>query len=108
MRTYCTGLPSTRQVAQALAGVVLLEREDESFAQHLGRDPVTIAADVARARHGVELSQRGPIVLGALVAAGRRQVGHLVVVAGDAFTGRAERVECGEALDVAVGEGEHR
>ena len=92
------------QVAEALAGVVLLERELEPLAQHLGGDAVGVGR---RSAVAVERAQRGAVVLGALVAPVGGVVGHLVVVAGDALAGRGERIERGEALDVAVGEVEH-
>ena len=92
------------EVAEPLAGVVLLERELEPLPQHLGGDAVGVGFD----GRGVERSQGGAIVLGALVAARGGVVGHLVVVAGDALAGRAQRIERSEALHVAVGELEHR
>ena len=65
MRTYCTGTAEHAQVAEALAGVVLLERELEPLAHHLGGDAVGVGL---RASSGVERAQRGPVVLGPLVA----------------------------------------
>ena len=87
-------------VAETLAGIVLFERELEPFSQGAGGDPVGVGLD-AESR---ERAQRRTIVLGALVDAVGRVVGHLVVVAGDALAGCAERIERGEPLDVLVGE----
>ena len=100
MRTYCTALAEDAEIAQALAGIVLLERELESLPHDVGRETV----GVADRRRGVERPQGGPVVLGARVDPVGGVVGHLVVVAGDALARGRERVEGGEALDVGVGE----
>ena len=55
MRTYCTALPEHAEVAQPLAGVVLLERELESLAHHVGGEAVGVADD----GRGVERPQGG-------------------------------------------------
>ena len=89
--------PEDADVAQALAGVVLLERELEAFPERAGGDAVGVVRDVGRG----ERPQRGAVVLRALVDSVGGVVGHLVVVAGDALAGRAQRIEGGEALDVA-------
>ena len=93
--------PEDAEVAQALAGVVLLERELEPLAHHRRRRCGRRRRDD---RGGGERAQRGAVVLGALVDPVGGVVGHLVVVAGDALAGRRERIEGGEALDVGVGE----
>ena len=73
------------QVAQALAGVVLVERELEPLAHaprpRCGRRRSSTVG-------GVERAQRGAVVLGAFGGAVGGVVGHLVVVAGDALAGR--------------------
>ena len=90
------GTPQHAQVAEPFAGVVLHERELQAFAHDLGGDPVGVGHEV----DGRERAQRRPVVVGALGCAVGREVGHLVVVTGDAFAGRTEGVEDGEALDV--------
>jgi len=55
------------EVAQALAGIVLLEREHKALAQHFGGDPVGVGLDRGR----VQGPQGCPVELGPLVAAGR-------------------------------------
>ena len=105
MRTVCTGLPSTRRSRRRSPASCSSSAELEALAHHLGGDAVGVGLD---RRRGVERAQRRPVVLGALVAAVGGVVGHLVVVAGDPLAGRADGIERGEALDVVVGELEHR
>ena len=90
------------EVAETLTGVVLRDRELEPFAHHLGGDAVGVGHRVGV--DGGEGPQAGAVVLGAFGGAVGGEVGHLVVVAGDALTGGGERVERGEPLDVVVGQ----
>ena len=100
MRTVCTGLPSTRRSRR---------RSPASYSVSASSSRSRITSAAMRSASvcsvdGVERAERGPVELGALGGAVGGEVGHLVVVAGDALTGRGQRIERGEPLDVVVGE----
>ena len=97
MRTVCTGLPRTRRSRRRSPASCSSSASSSRSRMHLGGDAVGVGLAIVG---GVERAQRGAVVLGALVGAVGGEVGHLVVVAGDALTGRAQRIERGEPLDV--------
>lgn len=89
-------------VAEALTGVELIDLEGEALDHHTRREPVV-------ERLGRRRLQRGDGLAGQVGAACRtlgREVGHLVVVAGNPGAGRAARVERTELVAIAIGDGE--
>ena len=102
MRTVCTGLPSTRRSRRRSPASCSTDGELESLPHHLGGDAVGVGH--GRRIEGGERAEGRPVVLGALRRTVGRVVGHLVVVAGDALTGRGQRIEHCEALHVLVGQ----
>ncbi len=86
------------QRPQLFARVVQLDRELETLAHDVGRDPVAVV-DALRL---FEPGERLPIECGAFVARGGGVVGELVVVARDARVGRRDRVERGVCEHVFV------
>ena len=72
--------------------------------QTLAQDPGGSSFAVGHRGQRGERDQRGPDELGAGLDAGRREIGHLCVVALDASHRGTERIELGESLDVPVRE----
>src|SRR6266511_2894018 len=86
------------QLSEVLAGVVELDAGLEVLAQHVGGDAITVALRLG----GLQRSERRPVVLVSLLIAVGREVGHLVVVAGEALERGRDRVKGGEPLDEPV------
>ena len=86
------------QRAQLLAGVVQRDRELEPLGHHVGGDAVAVVG----ARRALERGERVAVELVACVARVGREVGELVLVAGDAGVGRRDRIERGVREHVLV------
>jgi hypothetical protein len=88
------------EVAQPFAGVVERQAELDFVEHHVACDPVAIALDVDGAQLGEDVAREG-LALGQPV---RGEVGHLVVVTGDAHERGRDGVQGGDPLDVVVGD----